>query len=324
MIFHTSDLFKPSIEELALISGIPAMFIEKDYWLTGVLKNLSEYKQAELFVFKGGTSLSKAYGMIERFSEDIDLALLASDLSGNQVKMRIKNTAKALVSHLEEVHQEQLTSKSSRFRRTAHAFTTVFPPIVGAQVYSFLVLEINAFGNPFPFQDVKMQSMIGQYFQEYGESSLVEQYGLQPFSIQVLKPERTFAEKVLAVVRSSCHKDAIAQLQAKIRHIYDLHIMMQNSEIQTFFESDAFFEILRKVQDDDARNHEFQGEWAKEPLAKALVFQDTENLWESLNESYTGPFASLVYGKLPALESIRMTFQKLAERLSVFDTNSCR
>ena len=54
---------------------IPAVHVEKDYWVTRVLKRLHESDYSEIVVFKGGTSLSKAHRLIERFSEDVDLAL---------------------------------------------------------------------------------------------------------------------------------------------------------------------------------------------------------------------------------------------------------
>ena len=63
------------IQATATDSSIPAIYVEKDYWVTHVLKRLAESEYREAIVFKGGTSLSKAHRLIERFSEDIDLAL---------------------------------------------------------------------------------------------------------------------------------------------------------------------------------------------------------------------------------------------------------
>ena len=63
------------IQATATDRSIPAIYVEKDYWVTQVLKRLNESEYGEAVVFKGGTSLSKAHRLIERFSEDIDLAL---------------------------------------------------------------------------------------------------------------------------------------------------------------------------------------------------------------------------------------------------------
>lgn len=57
--------------------GVASIIIEKDFWVCWTLKRLFELQKgdAPTLVFKGGTSLSKAYGAIRRFSEDIDVAL---------------------------------------------------------------------------------------------------------------------------------------------------------------------------------------------------------------------------------------------------------
>lgn len=68
--------------------GIKDIFIEKDYWITRSLKLLSQVNTSQHAVFKGGTSLSKVYGIGARFSEDIDIAILDTDtFTGNQPKI---------------------------------------------------------------------------------------------------------------------------------------------------------------------------------------------------------------------------------------------
>lgn len=74
---HTDPAnFSALLASTAAATGIHLPFVEKDYWLTTVLHELSRSKYREIAVFKGGTSLSKAYGIIQRFSEDVDLALI--------------------------------------------------------------------------------------------------------------------------------------------------------------------------------------------------------------------------------------------------------
>ena len=62
------DLVQATSENMDL----PQVYIEKDYWVTKALKHLCESNHVNEVVFKGGTSLSKAYRLIDRFSEDID------------------------------------------------------------------------------------------------------------------------------------------------------------------------------------------------------------------------------------------------------------
>ena len=84
-LHEAPDAYLELIQATAAHIGIPAVHVEKDYWVTRVLKRLHESDYREAVVFKGGTSLSKAHRLIERFSEDIDLALKRDDgLSDSQ------------------------------------------------------------------------------------------------------------------------------------------------------------------------------------------------------------------------------------------------
>jgi len=62
-------------DQVAEREGLPSAAIEKDWWVTLVLKAIFNLEFAEHIVFKGGTSLSKGWKLIDRFSEDIDLAI---------------------------------------------------------------------------------------------------------------------------------------------------------------------------------------------------------------------------------------------------------
>ena len=77
--------------------GLPIQAVEKDWWVTMVLKAVFSSSFAEHFVFKGGTSLGKAYHLIDRFSEDIDLAIDRKFLGfdGELSKTQIKKLRKA-------------------------------------------------------------------------------------------------------------------------------------------------------------------------------------------------------------------------------------
>lgn len=87
MKLHEDDqVFTELVAETAQSIDLPQVYVEKDYWITKALKHLSEFARADEVVFKGGTSLSKAYQLIDRFSEDIDLAIFSNSMSKNQCK----------------------------------------------------------------------------------------------------------------------------------------------------------------------------------------------------------------------------------------------
>lgn len=313
-----SELLRRTSEAI----NINPLFVQKDYWLTTVLRELSLSPRRNLAVFKGGTSLSKAYALIERFSEDIDLALLLPEgLSQNQIKNRMDSISKGITKHLSEVYVEEVTRKWSRFRRTAHRFPSIMQELVfPSEAREELVVEVNAFADPSLMEEVMLESFITRYLREQNRPDLIEQFDLQPFSLQVLKPTRTLVEKILALARASRdEKDPLKQLQDKIRHTYDLHCLLQKPDLQTFVHGPDFFPMLQAVQADDAKNKEFQGDWATLPLSEAWIYQDDDALWHDLEPVYSGRFPSMVYGQLPSSSEIRQTLRQLAERLKAYD-----
>jgi len=103
-LHENKEDFQNAIQATSESLGIRDIFIEKDYWVTYILKQLSLSEFKDEVVFKGGTSLSKAYNIISRFSEDVDLVIIGkNDLSGSKTKAKIKKIEKALiVAPLEE------------------------------------------------------------------------------------------------------------------------------------------------------------------------------------------------------------------------------
>jgi len=120
MNLHTdTKLFSDTVRATAQHTGIREVFVEKDYWITLVLFQLAQSNYASQMVFKGGTSLSKGYGLINRFSEDVDIAIVSGENeSGNEVKTIIRAVEKEMTAGLTEKHVEGVSSKGSRFRKS--------------------------------------------------------------------------------------------------------------------------------------------------------------------------------------------------------------
>ena len=147
MKLHTADtkFFSDTIRAASQHLNINEVFIEKDYWITLVLNQLSKSKFATETVFKGGTSLSKGFGLISRFSEDVDIAIInAADKSGNVVKNIIRTVEKEITAELKEVNLEGVTSKGSRFRKSVFEY----PCIDTKYQNNRLIVEINSFASP--------------------------------------------------------------------------------------------------------------------------------------------------------------------------------
>ena len=103
--------FEGAVVSAAERLGLAPLFVEKDYWVTQVLRALHD-QHAGAFVLKGGTSLSKGYELIERFSEDVDI--LIQPAKGDSAKSRnatSRETRHAQLSHVSICAEELLHQK---------------------------------------------------------------------------------------------------------------------------------------------------------------------------------------------------------------------
>lgn len=93
------DAFESAIVASAEHFGISEIYIEKDYWVTFALKQVfTDPNSKDIAVFKGGTSLSKCFGVIERFSEDIDIVVIKEEKeTDNSLKRKLKKVTSTLV-----------------------------------------------------------------------------------------------------------------------------------------------------------------------------------------------------------------------------------
>lgn len=137
--------------------GIKSIFIEKDYWICRSLSLMAANDKDDRAIFKGGTSLTKAYGIGSRFSEVIDIAISeAWMLSGNQLKMLIKRTAKSMTEGLQEMNMPGFTSKGSHYHKAYYSYPRAIDTLqIGAIKAGQLLVEINSFANKSQVHDVK-------------------------------------------------------------------------------------------------------------------------------------------------------------------------
>lgn len=128
MRLHENEaLFRQAVIATAEFMGIPEIFIVKDYWVTYALHTIFHDAIGEQTVFKGGTVLSKCYGLIDRFSEDIDLVVKHTEgETDNQLKRKIRRVGKAVETIMPEVAVEGLTMKRGMNRKTAHEYPHIF------------------------------------------------------------------------------------------------------------------------------------------------------------------------------------------------------
>lgn len=169
-------------------------------------------------MFKGGTSLSKCYKVIKRFSEDIDLNYdtpdgKVKDGMRKRLYQSITDTINELVMVLKE--NDSKIEKHGRFNR----YVLEFPHIESSLIKNTIVVETMVNLQSFPIKNMSAECIIAEYLTEIDRKDLLFRYGLEPFQIKVQSLERTFIDKLFAVVDYYMN----GKVDGHGRHIYDLY-----------------------------------------------------------------------------------------------------
>lgn len=316
-LHENPDLFTDAISITAEYLNLPEIYVEKDYWVTFTLQRIFTSPLAEFTVFKGGTALAKCFYFIRRFSEDIDLVLLKDPaLSPNQLKERLKRISAAVSEFLPELEVDGITNKKGMIRKTAHSYSKTFDGEFG-QVRDQIIVESSWLGSSEPLIKGKVSSFIYQMMQAKAQERIAEQYGLLPFEVPILAPTRTVCEKIMSLVRFSYTQTPITDLKNKIRHVYDLHLLLEQSNISDFFDFGEFDSMLYKVAKDDELSFRNNKDWLYNAPAQALIFSDLDRVWPELRVTYQGTFKTLVFGELPREEAIVQTLKRIRQRLAL-------
>lgn len=240
----TPEQQKTVITQTAARVGLPMQAVEKDLWVTTLLQLLFTLPFASQLLFKGGTSLSKSYGLIHRFSEDIDLVIdrnyfgYEGDLTKKQIKQLRKQSSlfveKEFTIALKQVIENFGLQKFCTIiaqpngegdntypepRKVEVFYQSLFGNI--AYLQPKVVLEVGTRSLFEPTEPTQVKSLITSTFQQI-ETDMVS------VIITTASPAKTFLEKAFLLHELfTTHKGDKAE--RKSRHLYDLEKMMDKS-----------------------------------------------------------------------------------------------
>ncbi len=322
-LHKTPSVFVALIQATATHYAIPELYVEKDYWVTRVLKRLNESEFADQIVFKGGTALSKAHRLIRRFSEDIDLVARCYGISANKTRTLLRQAEHAMTVDLAYQKNHDRESKGSKYRKTVHAYPTALDPGEFGMVADEIFLEINAFTVPEPSAPLPISALIAEFLNVESHGDLIAQHDLAPFEIDVLSVERTLCEKIMGLIRASYEDDADAALRRQIRHIYDLCMILREKTYRDFLASDGFVNMMGRVREADRSLFAGAERWLAKPAKEAPLLADTQSLWPLLRSEFQGSFRQLLYDNdLPADTEVVEVLGSLRDRIQGNEFNS--
>ena len=231
------EIFKDMVEQAADGNGRTPAVAEKDYYVTLILKLLSE--QLAECVFKGGTSLSKGFHVIDRFSEDIDITF--KEHIGESRRKKLKNVVLKGIS--EELGMPVANWEETQSDRDYNAYLFSYESVFGLQddrLPQYVKLETALGSYSFPTQTVEIRNYIGDYLEGRGRTDLAEQFSLGRFSMNLQSLERTYIDKVFAL----CDYYLQGKSKRYSRHLYDIYKLTPLIEV-----NDGFAVLVREVRE---------------------------------------------------------------------------
>jgi Nucleotidyl transferase AbiEii toxin, Type IV TA system len=250
------------ITEVEYVTGVTAKAIEKDWWVTLVLQALFRSTFSKHIVFKGGTSLSKCWKLITRFSEDIDIALnseafgikyekapsknyveklrrVGCMFTSNELKMEIEKQLQSLGLPLVTIEAEPIPlNRPDTDPQTLHIkYPSLYEP--NLYIADEVKIEVSVRSLQWPYSRVEISSMIS-------EGSPSEAYTETPFAIEAVEPHKTFLEKVF-LLHEEFSKPDMTKIRSErmSRHLYDLAAMTGTAvEARALVDDELYFSLI--------------------------------------------------------------------------------
>lgn len=224
-----TDAFAQIIDIVSTENTIRRDVLEKDYYVTLILEELSKKQNQGFAYFKGGTALYKALRSIRRFSEDIDLTVYVKDCpTQNQAKKRLENATKKYKSL-----DKGKTLEDERGSITCeYLYDSMYELDIEDRLQRFgnVRVEGTSFTVSEPTEKIQIAPHLYGLCSEEYKKILRESYEVSPFIIETISLERIFIDKVFATEFYFERGD----LDDVAKHVYDLTVLLQNSQITKF------------------------------------------------------------------------------------------
>lgn len=247
------------IKQTAVKMGLPDYAVEKDAWVCIILQAVFQSKYAAHIIFKGGTSLSKAYQIINRFSEDIDLIIDKSFLGFEALpsKMAIKRLRTASGFFIINEFREELINQLTQLGIAPETYTINYndkvddtsDPNTLEFYYEPLVESNNTYIQPRVLIEMGARSLTEPAERREVISFIDIEYAHLPFAqkatkVNVVLPTRTFMEKVLLLHEEFLKPIHHIRSERLSRHLYDIDRLANSEYAHRAYEDHALFEQI--------------------------------------------------------------------------------
>ena len=306
--------------ETAAQLGLPEAAIEKDFWVCWALQKIfNDPVLSQQVLFKGGTTLSKCYNLIERFSEDLDLILdwelitdddpyaKRSNTKQDLFNKSIKSKTESYINNIMLDQIDKLVNTHCRLKINNDKLGSImmsYPKAFDSEyIKPQIELEVGAMSAMIP----KTKITIAPYCASVTQSIA----GNLDLTVNVIQAKKTFWDKVTILHVEAYRPEPKTQPARYSRHYYDLYQML-NSAVKKEAMSDL--KLLNDIVDFKARFYP-QG-WAKYDLAKLGEYKLIPERFrvKQLKKDYT-QMKEMIFGKYPLFDDILSEIKQFESEL---------
>ncbi len=312
---YQRDDFPELIAATAEAHGIgnPAI-VEKDYYVTEALRLIAK-DFGDVVIFKGGTSLSKGWKLIDRFSEDIDLYVAPLD-SPERTLARFENVADAVMAFPGFTGRLGRTDKGTASWTEEFTFDGKVEALGG--IRPVVLLEAGIQSADQPTETVKLTSLLGETLDSRSVDSGTADR--EPFPMRLLHFRRTFVEKLFTLhTRVDRAIRQQRELGRDARHYYDLAMLLREEATKAMLDSPEYKDICRQYRELTAKFYLGQVKFLPQGMnldQSPAMFPD-EQLKGKLEAAYLREAESLCYGKFPRFQEVLDKFESIRAKLKV-------
>ena len=333
-IATTDDMRRSLINQMLAYYNLPVESIEKDLWVTQVLHALFSLPVSDKLIFKGGTSLSKAWGLIDRFSEDIDLAIdpvFLGKPEGDPTKKQIKKLRKASSLYVAEELAEMLRARFEEVGLSDWLTVEAQPNGEGDNTYpeprklyvhyrsvfgdhkgylrSDIVLEISARSLMEPVAEVEVSSLLSKH---------LPIRDVAPVPVVTAVAGKTMVEKMFLLHEMFSIEGHGMRAERKSRHLYDLYKMMSRPFAEEAIADSELWESIRHHREIYTS---VSGMDYTPDVRKRLVLVPREDIIDVWKTDYEQMMGSMIYGEKPSWDELMQAMKELQERVRGTVTN---
>ncbi len=306
--FRDLPEFGPTLDAAAERLGISATAIEKDYWVSEVLRVLAREFPND-FIFKGGTSLSKGYRIIERFSEDIDVLVLPGSRGRGATDKLLKQFGSAAATGIDGDASAVGGAETGRHR----SYQVSYPATrdATAVVDTSVLLELGVRGGHHPHESVPISGLLADALETVG-TDLDEFDDLRPFDVVVLHPGRTLLEKLvhISTAAQGLASDPHRQPDRRSgRHFYDVYQLLGDGRVIDFLSDRPQVQSVIDSIGEVTHAHFGGSDTEVRPadgFAATAAFDTDSDVSRRLRRAYDASMPELYFGSepLPAWDAI--------------------